>query len=326
VTEDHELRREVQEYLETANEAADAAKKFAATPEGVQDYLETVASATEAAQRFVDAPRDAAREYLQATAPNPNPSPWITTPADQPIRIWDGAAEYDYPVEDGAVSYPLSVLFEPVRAASARPPRKATQPPGQYLRTYDFPVDLGGEEAPGCNFLLTVHLGFREEDREVICIGIDLRSFTVFPEPTGPVGLPIQHLTAARLRNLRLGEYVERAINSCRMRLREVRDDPESPIDDAHRPEIEQLIGSRGKRRGRPPALTDAELVEFVVKPYRRGGRHKTEQVRQSLHASGLLAPLSRGGQVEIQQARKQIDRARAKGLLPRRSRKEESS
>jgi hypothetical protein len=314
VSEDPELSPEAQEYLETI-----------ATPAAVQEYLETLASATEAAKRFVNEPREAAREYLQATAPNPNPSPWITTPADQPLRMSDGAAEYEYPVEDGAVSYPLSVLFDTVRAASARPPRKASQPSGQYLRTYDFPVDLGGEEAPGCKFILTVHLGVREEDREVICVGVDLRSFTVFQEPTGPVGLPLQHLTAARLRSLRLGEYVERAINACRALLREIADDPALQIDAADRPEMEQLIASSGKRRGRPPALTDAELVEFVVKPYLGGGRHKAERVRQSLHASGILAPLAKGGEVEIQQARKQIDRARAKGLLPRRGRKEQS-
>jgi hypothetical protein len=306
-----ELSPEVQEYLETMAAATEAARKFASTPEGVQ--------------RFVDAPREAAREYLQATAPNPNPSPWITTPADQPIRIWDGATEYEYPVEDGAVSYPLSVRFDTVRAASARPPHKASQPPGRYITKYDFPVDLGGEEAPGCNFVLTVHLGVREEDREVICVGLDLRSFTVFQEPTGPVGLPLQHLTAARLRSLRLGEYVERAINSCGALFQGIADDPESPIDDDARSEVAGLAGS-GRRRGRPPALTDAQLVEFVVKPYLGGGRHKAERVRQALQASGLLAPLAKGWEVDIQQARKQIDRARGRGLLPRRGRKEQSS
>lgn len=283
-----------------------------------------MASAREAVQKLSDGPREQVRQYLQATAPNPNPSPWINTPTDQPIRISEGSTEWEYPLqEDGTVSFPLSLLFDTVRAASAQPPREAAQPPGRYITKYDFVVDLG-EDAGSSEFLLTVHLGFREEDKEVVCVGIDLRSFAVFPDPTGPVGLPLQHLTAARLRSLRLGDYAEQAINSCRMSLRAIADDPESPIDDAGRSEVAGLAGS-GRQRGRPPALTDGELVEFVVKPYRGGGRQKTEQVRQALQASGLLAPLSRGGQVEIQQARKQIDRARSRGLLPRRGRKEQS-
>jgi hypothetical protein len=320
VTEDSELSPEAREYLDTLNKAVEATHKFAATPKAAQDYLETIASANEAAKRQFDAPREAAREYLQAMAPNPNPSPWINTPTDQPIRISEGSTGWDYPREvDGTVSFPLSLLFDTVRAASASPPREAAQPPGRYITKYDFVVDLG--EDAGSEFLLTVHLGFREEDKEVVCVGIDLRSFAVFPEPTGPVGLPLQHLTAARLRSLRLGDYAEQAINSCRMLLRAIADNPESPIEDTDRPEIEQLIGSRVKPRGRPPALTDAQLHEFVVEAYLSGGRQKAELVRQSLQASGLLPPLTKGGEVEIQQARKQIDRARKRGLLPKRSR-----
>jgi hypothetical protein len=255
---------------------------------------------------------------------------WIGIPRDGPVEVDLGSprwaenldlpsATVEYPVEpDGTVSVPMSFVFETVRAAAFKDHSQVD--PGRYITDVDFLVELPDEGAVGApNFILKIHLGFLESQRKVICVGMDLRSFTDVDDR--PVGLPLEHLTAAKLRALKLGSYVEAAIDRCKLWLSEIAEEQAFVGED--KAEIEALLENRAKPRGRKPALSDSQLIELVVQPYMVGGRQKTERVRQALQKSGVLPPLQRGGEVDIQQARKQIDRARARGLLPRRRTKD---
>lgn len=145
------------------------------------------------------------------------------------------------------------------------------------------------------------------------CVGLDIRALNLgdsmltlpfdlgnstWEEVSTPVlrGLPLRDVLDDALEQYR--ELVEGA-NS---RAREVIGERNvtSPSSD----------GSRG--RGRRPQLSDEVLERVVAAAYRLGGHRPVQAVQEALQSTGALP-----SQVTIDQARKAVLRARARGFIP---------
>lgn len=218
----------------------------------------------------------------------------------------------------------------------------------RYIAPVPTRVEIDGQ-------LFSVHVHLAVLRGRIACVGIDLHSFFEFdPElhdkvakledPTGdpavdaaltavagwdtpstakaetvmlPTNETFVEITSPIVRSLRTSEVIESAVAPMRDLLRKIADDL-ARLD----PRVEPIVnvveeqwgeGSPpGKRRGPRPQLDDTVLREVVAATYRVAGKRPVQAVRKALEESGALRP-----PVTIDQARKAVAAARARGFIP---------
>ena len=217
--------------------------------------------------------------------------------------------------------------------------------PGRYLGPAATEVEIDGK-------VFWVHVHLADVDGRLVCVGIDLRSFyEVDPElsarvdalhnPTGdrftdslitqlesspetrpakplvrPTNDTFVEITSPIVRGLRTSEVIETAVAPMRDLLRRLAKSLQSePGFEA----VGSIVESRledgpppGKRRGPQPLLDDAALRDVVAAAYRVATKRPVQAVRQALEESNALRP-----PVTIDQARKAVAAARARGFIP---------
>lgn len=164
-------------------------------------------------------------------------------------------------------------------------------------------------------------------DGRAVCVGLDLRSFTLKadPAPVRLVAKPVharegwQEVTTPAVRAVPIARMVELA----RQQAEVMRADapallaalglsPDGPALQAAEDQVDAFAPPE-RRRGPAPLLTDDQLRTIVAPAYRRGGRKPIPEVQRALLQSGVLRP-----PVTHEQARKAVARARKlPGLIP---------
>lgn len=199
-----------------------------------------------------------------------------------------------------------------------------TQPEGRYLAPVQVQADAGGQP-------VTVHVHLADVGGRVVCVGLDVRT-------TG-----WQPLTSSTVRGLRTAAIIEDALRQGRQILDVLLEgmpdqhtvSPEvvsaafaaaSVIEvsgpsslETFRPELAAEVSELftpapedRPRRGPKPALDDDALRRVVAPAYRTGGSKPVRAVLAALEASGHLHP-----PITIDQARKAVMSARARGFIP---------
>lgn len=193
-------------------------------------------------------------------------------------------------------------------------------------------------------FWVNVHLA--QVDGRFVCVGLDLRSFY---EPTPGVAeiageAPSAQRTQAVIRHLRAqrsdGEaptvvvptndtFVEITSPIVRaLRTSEVIETAQAPIRELLRQVADTFVREMGlqgaadvilgpwqrevPKRGPRPLLDEQALRDVVAATYRVSPKRPVQAVREALESSGLL-----GSRVTIDQARKAVMAARARGFIP---------
>lgn len=210
--------------------------------------------------------------------------------------------------------------------------RTVSDPADRYLIGQEVKVELLA--AP---YLAVVHFGVR--NGHVACVGVDLRAFD--SQPVDEEHLHVfrndllpdwEPLTARRLRDLRLEEVIEEARLRIGALIEEAIEYPGAkwePKQLADLGETSRLLadGSASNRPGRPPSLSERDLVEVVADTYKRhvraGGKTPVQAVRDALAAARSIPGAGKtNDDVTINQARAAVRRARAAGLIQQGSRK----
>lgn len=215
----------------------------------------------------------------------------------------------------------------------------ATEREDRYYGAVPTEVVIDGEV-----FWVNVHLA--QVDGRYVCVGLDLRSFyEQTPGASELIGRPLDEQRAeAVIRNLKAqrsgGEakavmvptnetFVEITSPIVRaLRTSEVIETAQAPIRDLLRRVAEGFAQDPSLRpaadiimrpwqqeppkRGPRPLLDDQALRHVVAATYRVTPKRPVQAVRQALEASGLL-----GQRVTIDQARKAVAAARARGFIP---------
>jgi len=157
-------------------------------------------------------------------------------------------------------------------------------------------------------------------DGRAVCVGLDLRSFTLKadPAPEHLVAKPVnaregwQEVTTPAVRAVPIARMVELA----RQQAEVMRADapallaalglsPDGPALQVAEDQVDAFAPPQ-PRRGPPRMLTDDQLRTIVAPAYRRGGRKPIPEVQKALLQSGALRP-----PVTHEQARKAVARAR---------------
>jgi hypothetical protein len=163
----------------------------------------------------------------------------------------------------------------------------------------------------GTRFYVGVHLA-QVNDR-LTCVGLDVRALNLGDSMlTLPFDLgnsTWEEVSTPVLRGLPLRDVLDDA-------LEQYRELVEGANSRAH-----ELFGERdvspqssggSRRRGRPPQLSDEALERVVAAAYRMGGHRPVQAVQEALEGTGALP-----SPVTIDQARKAVLRARARGFIP---------
>jgi hypothetical protein len=186
----------------------------------------------------------------------------------------------------------------------------------QYFACLPTTVEIGGAK-----FRVGVHLAMVRE--RLTCVGLDVRSFEELPSTSGartrrPLNPEWVEVTSPVMRALRTSEVIEAAKVPLRGHIDRTLDGISKLSGPFPKMTATQLIrgaleGPEPKRkRGPRPLLSDGTLREVVAATYRIGGRRPVVAVREALETSGALKP-----PVTIDQARKAVAAARAKGFIP---------
>jgi hypothetical protein len=158
-------------------------------------------------------------------------------------------------------------------------------------------------------FYVGVHLALVDE--RLICVGVDLRAVNF----GGLAGQAMDlgngdwaEITTSILRGLPLGEVVERALAEHRLVIEGTPESTQAPRVTAAG---SSAPAARPAARGPRPLLDDVALSDIVGRAYRLGGRRPVQAVQEALERADVLP-----GPVTIDQARRAVVRARARGFL----------
>lgn len=167
-------------------------------------------------------------------------------------------------------------------------------------------------EAAGQPLVVDVHLA--QARGRIVCVGLDVRAFTSGDGPNGtrPLGDEWRPITSPVMRALPTATVIEQALS-------QVRDEFGFVFGHLDRDKYPELFSQvdgyftpPAGRRGPKPAINDETLHDVVAPAYRMGGRRPVQAVKEALEAAGVHK-----GRVSIDQARKAVAAARAKGFIP---------
>jgi hypothetical protein len=162
----------------------------------------------------------------------------------------------------------------------------------------------------GKSHYVGVHLAL--VDDRLVCIGIDLRAVNLGELAGQPIDLgngEWLEITTSVLRGLPLGEAVDRALAEHRL---VTNAGPACAQDRGVTTAPSPRTTARSVPRGPLPLLDDTALATIVAPAYRMGGRRPVRAVLEALSSAGALP-----SPVTIDQARRAVVRARARGFIP---------
>jgi hypothetical protein len=172
----------------------------------------------------------------------------------------------------------------------------------------------------GAPYRVQVHFGLVRG--RLACVGLDIRSFT--SDDTTRNIKPLEgwdELNSPRLRALPIATFVEETRKLYLDMSQAIQDRPDlwgledKSSQTAFRRASKALKAGPPPRSGRPPILTDEQLREVVAPAYLFGGRKPVQAVQEALERHGMPGAGPRG-EVTIDQARKNVQRARQIGLI----------
>ncbi|MGY1726156.1 hypothetical protein ACI79J_04230 [Geodermatophilus sp. SYSU D01062] len=156
-----------------------------------------------------------------------------------------------------------------------------------------------------------VHLA-QVNDR-LTCVGLDIRSLNLGDSMlTIPFDLgnsTWEEVGTTVLRGLPLRDVLDDALEQYRELVEGANTRARELIGDGH---SSAQASAESRRRGRPPQLGDEVLEQVVAAAYRLGGHRPVQAVQEALEGAGALP-----SPVSIDQARKAVFRARARGFIP---------
>jgi hypothetical protein len=177
-------------------------------------------------------------------------------------------------------------------------------------------------ELLGATYKVRVYFG--NVGGRMACVGLDIRGFAG-DETTQDIK-PLEgwaELNSPRLRALAIATLVET--------MRKLYLDASQAVED--RPDLWGLKDESSRaafkraskaleavptvHSGRPPMLTDEELRDIVAPAYLSGGRTPVQAVQKALERHGMPGAGPKG-EVTIDQARKNVQRARQMKLIPK--------
>jgi hypothetical protein len=168
------------------------------------------------------------------------------------------------------------------------------------------------KEIGNSRFYVGVHLALVRD--RLICVGLDLRALnlgdSLLTEPMDLGNGGWLEITSPVLRGLPLSEVIDQALVGYRGMLGQLNASTESVT--TTRGEGTSTATTKPRRRGPRPQLDDETLQRVVAAAYRVGGRRPVQAVKEALEATGALL-----GPVTIDQARRAVVRARARGFIP---------
>ncbi len=161
-----------------------------------------------------------------------------------------------------------------------------------------------------------------------MCVGLDIRGFTSDDTMRKIKPLPgWDELNSPRLRALAIATLVEdmRKLFLDMSQAAQDRPDLWGLKDESSRSAFKRaskaLKAGSPVRSGRPPMLSDDELRDVVAPAYREGGRKPVQAVREALERHQMPGA-GRQGEVTIDQASKNVQRARQLGFIPKAAKK----
>ena len=168
------------------------------------------------------------------------------------------------------------------------------------------------QEIGDSRFYVGVHLALVRD--RLVCVGLDLRALNLGDSLlTAPMDLgngDWLEITSPVLRGLSLSETIDQALATYRGMLGELH--ASTGNAGTTRGEEPGTATTEPKRRGPRPQLDDETLRRIVAAAYRVGGRRPVQAVKEALEATDTLP-----GPVTIDQARRAVVRARARGFIP---------
>jgi hypothetical protein len=200
--------------------------------------------------------------------------------------------------------------------------RRGGKPRDQWtIASIDTEVELLG--AP---FKVRVHFG--NVGGRMACVGLDLRGFTS-DEATRNIK-PLEgwaELNSPRLRALAIATLVDDMRKSFLDMSQAAQDRPDlwglqdESSQAAFRRASKAVKAAPPVRSGRPPMLSEDELRDVVAPAYLAGGRKPVQAVRDALERHQMPGA-GRQGEVTIDQASKNVQRARQLGFIPKAAKK----
>lgn len=180
----------------------------------------------------------------------------------------------------------------------------------RYLGARPTEVEISGR-----NFAVNVHLAWLKG--RLTCVGLDVRSFRedisgdeTRMEPTNDTWVEVN---SPVMRALRTSEVIDAAQEPFRELVTRFTATFGPPTEGTSLANFaESLSPAPRAKRGPRPQLDDEALRDVVAATYRVSVRRPVQAVREALETSGLLRP-----PVTIDQARKAVAAARARGFIP---------
>jgi hypothetical protein len=181
-------------------------------------------------------------------------------------------------------------------------------------------------ELLGAPFKVRVHFG--NVGGRMACVGLDLRGFTS-DETTRNIK-PLEgwaEINSPRLRALAIATLVENMRKLYLDMSQAIQDRPDlwGLKDESSRAAFKRaskaLKAAPTVHSGRPPMLTEDELRDVVAPAYLSGGRTPVQAVQKALQRHGMPGNGPKG-EVTIDQARKNVQRARQLKLIPNAAKK----
>jgi hypothetical protein len=178
----------------------------------------------------------------------------------------------------------------------------------------------------GAPYRVQVHFG--KVRGRLACVGLDIRGFT--SDDTTRNIRPLDgwdELNSPRLRALAIATFVEETRMLFLDQSQAIQDQPDlwglkdKSSQAAFKRASKALKASAPVRSGRPPMLTNEELRDLVAPAYLEGGRKPVQAVREALEHHGMPGA-GHQGEVTIDQARKNVQRARQLGFIPKAAKK----
>lgn len=174
----------------------------------------------------------------------------------------------------------------------------------------------------GVPYRVQVHFG--KVRGRVVCVGLDIRGFT--SDDTSRNIQPLDgwdELNSPRLRALPLATFVEETRKLFLDQNKAIQAQPDlwglkdRGSQAAFRRAAKALKAPPPVRSGRPAVLTDEELWDIVRPAYLSGGRAPVQAVQEALERHHMPGA-GPNGEVTIDQARKNVQRARQLGFIPK--------
>jgi hypothetical protein len=174
----------------------------------------------------------------------------------------------------------------------------------------------------GAPYRVQVHFG--KIRGRTVCVGLDIRGFTSDDTMRNVTPLPgWDELNSPRLRALAVATFVEETRKLLLDQSQAIQDRPDlwDLKDDsdlaAFKRASKAIKEAPPVRSGRPPMLTEDELRNIVAPAYLNGGRTPVQEVQRALQRHGMPGA-DKHGKVTIDQARKNVQRARDLGFIPK--------